>query len=79
MAKTYYLGRTSTGDAVARASLDDYGYTHAAISNHGVSFSRTRDGAVASAHRWGKNDNVEIVPVSVVTAAEYRAAVGKKG
>lgn len=88
--KTYYLGRTTAGAVVARASGSDYGYTHAtvrvparkALDNHNahalsdMAFSRSAAGAIsgASRNRWPDH---ELVSLEVVDRATYKAATGK--
>ncbi len=89
MPKTYFLGRTQAGAVVARASANDYGFTHAAVIDPqdydagdqvrtcDAKFSTSAAGAIRNlgSLRAGR---YEVVPVEKVDAATFKAATGKR-
>lgn len=89
MAKTYFLGRTTAGAIVSRASGSDYGFTHAAVidpQDHAsgalvptrdAKFSRSPAGAVANLGH-ARSGRYEVVAVEKVDAAAFKAATGKR-
>lgn len=88
MPKTYYIGRTKADAIVARASGNDYGYTHAAVIGpkafqagqvvplSAASFSTSAGGALRNASRCS-NGEVEVVAVEKVDRARYVSLTGK--
>ena len=87
MSKTYYLGFTRAGHPIGRASLNDYGYTHAAVSltDEGVparlpSFSSSLEGAKRNLFSgFGMiNHPYEVVKVAIVDGRTYRKAMKVK-
>lgn len=79
MASTYYLGQLSTGRLVSRKS-NRSDFTHAALRTDAhpsrlASFSTSAAGALRNADPTWKPETLEVVPVRIVTAKEFRAAL----
>lgn len=75
---TYYLGHTKSGAPVTRGSTRN-DFTHAAVlaghQGHEMpSFSTSAAGALKNASCNGRNPNLEVVEVRIVTSKEYNEA-----
>lgn len=89
MAKTYYIGFTKNRAVVARASGQDYGYTHAAVRGPSkfprgsvvplsdASFSTSAAGAIRNATRYSQSAAAEAVELQKVDRETYVNLTGK--